>query len=228
MQRYGFFVKPPNVSATFFKKNFVFTAFYGVLQGKTRWERTEKLPQMSQIYTDAAAWEKPPTEYTDITEPTAENILPQISLCTDANFRGCTCLRSALPLARARSAPTEQYWYTSYFVFVYMICIVACCGGFHLRYGWVRTLTASEFRGFCGRYTHPNNLCRSVKSVGEYHSKKVLWVLWILWEEITVRRFCADLWNLWEKITVRRFCADQWNLWENITARRFCEFCFLC
>ena len=228
MQRYGFFVKPPNVSATFFKKKFVFTAFYGVLQGKTRWERTEKLPQMSQIYTDAAAWEKPPTEYTDITEPTAENILPQISLCTDANFRGCTCLRSALPLARARSAPTEQYWYTSYFVFVYMICIVACCGGFHLRYGWVRTLTASEFRGFCGRYTHPNNLCRSVKSVGEYHSKKVLWVLWILWEEITVRRFCEYQWNLWEKITVRRFCADLWNLWENITARRFCEFCEIC
>ena len=24
------------------------------------------------------------------------------------NFRGCTCLRSALPLARARSAPTKQ------------------------------------------------------------------------------------------------------------------------
>ena len=34
---------------------------------------------MSQIFTDAAAWEKPPTEYTDITEPTAVNILPQIS-----------------------------------------------------------------------------------------------------------------------------------------------------
>ena len=33
---------------------------------------------MSQIFTDAAAWEEPPTEYTDITEPTAENILPQI------------------------------------------------------------------------------------------------------------------------------------------------------
>ena len=63
---------------------------------------------MSQIFTDAAAWEKPPTEYTDITEPTAENILPQILLCTDANFRGCTCLRSALPLARARSAPTNR------------------------------------------------------------------------------------------------------------------------
>ena len=48
---------------------------------------------MSKIFTDAAAWEKPPTEYTDITEPTAENILPQIPLSTDANFRGCTCLK---------------------------------------------------------------------------------------------------------------------------------------
>ena len=162
-----FFCETTKCFCNFFQKKFVFTAFYGVLQGKTRWERTEKLPQMSQIFTDAAAWEKPPTEYTDITEPTAENILPQIPLCTDANFRGCTCLRSALPLARARSAPTEQYWYTSYFVFVYMICIVACCGGFHLRYGWVRTLTICadlwnlwenitarkfcEFCGFCGK-----------------------------------------------------------------------------
>ena len=67
---------------------------------------------MSQIFTDAAAWEEPPTEYTDITEPTAENILPQIPLSTDANFRGCTCLRSALPLARARSAPTQQNLYS--------------------------------------------------------------------------------------------------------------------
>ena len=48
---------------------------------------------MSQICTDAAAWEEPSTEYTDITEPTAENILPQIPLSTDANFRGCTCLK---------------------------------------------------------------------------------------------------------------------------------------
>ena len=39
---------------------------------------------MSQIFTDAAAWEKPPTEYTDLTERLAENILPQISqICTD-------------------------------------------------------------------------------------------------------------------------------------------------
>ena len=45
-------------------------------------------------------------------------ILPQIAqIYTEAaNFRGCTCLRSALPLARTRSAPTEQYRYTPCYV----------------------------------------------------------------------------------------------------------------
>jgi len=41
----------------------------------------------------------------------AEVILPQISqIYTEVRLpsRGCTCLRSALPLARARSAPTKQ------------------------------------------------------------------------------------------------------------------------
>ena len=76
----------------------------------------------------------PPTDCTEFTEPSAGDDLPQISqICTDslgakdpptdctdlhrtANFRGCTCLRSALPLARTRSAPTKQYRYTSCYV----------------------------------------------------------------------------------------------------------------
>jgi hypothetical protein len=45
-----------------------------------------------------------PTEYAELTEFTAE-YSPTDFRC---NFRGCTCLRSALPLARARSAPTKQ------------------------------------------------------------------------------------------------------------------------
>ena len=51
-----------------------------------------------------------PTEYAEFTEALAEWSLPQIAqIYTEAaNFRGCTCLRSALPLARARSAPTKQ------------------------------------------------------------------------------------------------------------------------
>ena len=53
------------------------------------------LPQISQIYTELLV----------------ECILPQISqIHTEVRLpsRGCTCLRSALPLARARSAPTKQ------------------------------------------------------------------------------------------------------------------------
>ena len=52
-----------------------------------------------------------PTESTEPTELLAEDVLPQISqIYTEVRLpsRGCTCLRSALPLARARSAPTKQ------------------------------------------------------------------------------------------------------------------------
>ena len=52
-----------------------------------------------------------PTESTEPTELLAECILPQIAqIHTEVRLpsRGCTCLRSALPLARARSAPTKQ------------------------------------------------------------------------------------------------------------------------
>ena len=57
----------------------------------------------------------PPTECTEHTEPSAEKGLPRIArIYTDVWVlsRGCTCLRSALPLARARSAPTEQNRYS--------------------------------------------------------------------------------------------------------------------
>ena len=100
-----------------------------------------------------------------------------------------------------------------------------------------RWLVAWVWQG-CHTLLH---LCKSVLSVGENRSKKVLWILWEeitarrfcadlwnLWKKITARRFCANLWNLWEKITARRFCANLWNLWEEITVRRFCEFCEFC
>ena len=45
-----------------------------------------------------------PTEYVELTKFTSE-YSPTDFRC---NFRGCTCLRSALPLAKARSAPTKQ------------------------------------------------------------------------------------------------------------------------
>ena len=60
-----------------------------------------------------------PTEYAELTEFTAEFFPTEyaelVEFITEysptdfrCNFRGCTCLRSALPLARARSAPTKQ------------------------------------------------------------------------------------------------------------------------
>ena len=68
------------------------------------------LPQIAQIYTELLAEWSLPQIARICTELLAECILPQISqIYTEAaNFRGCTCLRSALPLARARSAPTKQ------------------------------------------------------------------------------------------------------------------------
>ena len=55
--------------------------------------------------TDAAAWEYSPTESTELTEPLAGDVLPQIArIDTDAaNFRGCTCLKCT---NIARGAPT--------------------------------------------------------------------------------------------------------------------------
>ena len=155
-----------------FSKKVCFYCILGCFSVKNRWKPIEKLPQMSQICTDAAAaWEEPPTEYTDITEPTAENILPQIPLNTDANFRGCTCLKC-----------------TNRAILIYLLLRVRlydmyCC--------LLRRLSPPLRMG-----AHPNNLCRSVKSVGGIRTLTI----------------CADLWNLWENITARRFCE-------------FCGFC---
>ena len=110
-------------------------------------------------------WEYSPTESTELTELLAEFILPQISQNSQKFLlsvfshrfhrfaqmvrvpsRGCTCLRSALPLARARSAPTELRWCTSCYVgaletsappevssFCVDLCnlweALCCCGG---------------------------------------------------------------------------------------------------
>ena len=61
--------------------------------------------------TDFTAWGFLPQIARIYTELLAECVLPQISqIYTEVRLpsRGCTCLRSALPLARARSAPTKQ------------------------------------------------------------------------------------------------------------------------
>ncbi len=68
------------------------------IEGLTEWSPTE-YAELTEFITEYS-----PTEYAELTEFTAE-YSPTDFRC---NFRGCTCLRSALPLARARSAPTKQ------------------------------------------------------------------------------------------------------------------------
>ena len=60
----------------------------------------------------------PPTDCTEFTEPSAGETSHRLHRFTQKLLilGGCTCLRSALPLARARSAPTEQYRYISCYV----------------------------------------------------------------------------------------------------------------
>ena len=119
-----------------------------------------------------------PTESTEPTELLAEDVLPQIAqIYTEVRLtsRGCTCLRSALPLARARSAPTELHWCTSCYVGaletsappeVSSICEFCVFCGRHFA-----TAEAGDLRYYL---PHPNHLCRSVKSVGGSSLQKVL------------------------------------------------------
>ena len=89
------------------------TKKHDFIEGLTEWSPTEyaeltefiteNSPTDFTKYTEFTA-EFFPTEYAELTEFTAE-YSPTDFRC---NFRGYTCLRSALPLARARSAPTKQ------------------------------------------------------------------------------------------------------------------------
>ena len=74
------------------------TKKHDFIEGLTEWSPTE-YAELTEFITEYS-----PTEYAECTEFTAE-YSPTDFRC---NFRGCTCLRSALPLARARSAPTKQ------------------------------------------------------------------------------------------------------------------------
>ena len=74
------------------------TKKHDFIEGLTEWSPTE-YAELTEFITEYS-----PTEYAECTEFTAE-YSPTDFRC---NFRGCTCLRSALPLARARSAPNKQ------------------------------------------------------------------------------------------------------------------------
>ena len=74
------------------------TKKHDFIEGLTEWSPTE-YAELTEITAEFS-----PTEYAELTEFITE-YSPTDFRC---NFRGCTCLRSALPLARARSAPTKQ------------------------------------------------------------------------------------------------------------------------
>ena len=95
------FYSPTDCTAWVFSHRFHrFTQKLGCLQGGAL---VSSAPTKQNRYS--------PTESTEPTELLAECIPPQIAqIYTEVRLpsRGCTCLRSALPLARARSAPTKQ------------------------------------------------------------------------------------------------------------------------
>ena len=166
MQRYGFFVKPPNVSATFFKKSLFLLHFRVFCRGKLA-ENALRNSHRCHRSAQMLLLGKNLPQNTRI----SQNLLLRIF---SHRFHSAQMLTSGGALVS--SAPTEQYWYTSYFVFVYMIC-VRCL---------LRRLSPPLRMG-----AHPNNLCKSVKSVGGIRTLTI----------------CADQWNLWENITARRFCG---------------------
>ena len=89
------------------------TKKHDFIEGLTEWSPTE-YAELTEFTAEFS-----PTEYAECTEFTAEYFPTEyaelVEFITEysptdfrCNFRGCTCLRSALPLARARSAPTKQ------------------------------------------------------------------------------------------------------------------------
>ena len=95
------------------------TKKHDFIEGLTEWSPTE-YAELTEVITEYS-----PTEYAECTEFTAEFFPTEYAELTEftaeysptdfrCNFRGCTCLRSALPLARARSAPTKQTVMTSH------------------------------------------------------------------------------------------------------------------
>ncbi len=111
------------------------------------------LPQIAQIYTELLA----------------EVILPQISqIYTEVRLpsRGCTCLRSALPLARARSAPTEQLVHQPSNVDIHLTTLV------HLRQVHPLKTASVKIREICGRLFYARSFCEFCGFRGRSYSAR--------------------------------------------------------
>ena len=114
--------------------------------------------------------------------------------------------------ALVSSAPTEQTVVLPQISQIYTDGLGAkdpptdCRCNFRLVYfllGWCTSCSGkrqSRAETSAPPWRHPNNLCRSVKSVGEYSQQRLLWDLRILWENLCSKSICVNLWNLWENI----------------------------
>ena len=125
------------------------------------------------------------------------SVLPQISrICTDVRVlsRGCTCLRSALPLARARSAPTEQNRYSP-----------TDFTDLHRCYGAFKGVHLSQVH-------QPSNKCtnRAIGAfcfVGAAETAAPPGLAAWVWQECHTLLICAHPCHLWEALLCKRFCV---------------------
>ena len=122
--------------------------------------------------------------------------------------------------------------------------------------GWCTSCLVGALETSAPPWRHPNHLCRSVNSVGEYTLQEVLWILCNLWENNLSKKFCEfceicgrtisarssvnSVKSVGGTLMLRRqgylryylrtltICVNLWNLWENIRSKKFCEFCEIC
>ena len=122
-----------------------------------------------------------PTDFTEFTEPLAREEPP--TDCTD--FHRCCCLgRGSHGIHGSHRTFCWEEANTNNSNSPWRIGSPTDCTDRHRLLGCVDAPTEStdanfrgcthfcEIRGFCGRFTQPNHLCRSVKSVGEYSQQE--------------------------------------------------------
>ena len=92
--------------------------------------------------------------------------------------------------------------------------------------GYFAIFDVSVFR--CFYYPHPNNLCRSVKSVGGHHQQKYC-VEWNLWEDHCLLGWCTSCSG---KRQIRAETSAPHKIASEICGRilsnKFYEFCVFC
>ena len=138
----------------------------------------------------------PPTESTDFTETYSYKNSHRFH--RSSQMLGCVCLPQNPQISQnliAIKTPTESTEFTEVY-------------GYKNSHRFHRI-----HRTFCYKY-----LCKSVKSVGEYLSKKVLCVLWNLWENLSAKsKFCGRTYHQKEiyflMLWSLRYCVGDMPRW---------------